>query len=232
MGCCNEKVHKKEISSLIICEEEELIKDLEKELPFTKVWVDEVAGLFLQYKHKTMMNGQEAHHVLTNMGFNEERLSDPDSFVYFFMKSLKNERGLYSIQKVFVTALLLSSGKSEEKALMLFDIFDSSGMQVLTRAEFAGLVVAVFNVAVLNVPETVVNELDQSDNNGRMKKERFVVHWKRMEARKTYFINRILEKVLGEENSITRKKFATKVVEDPVVGSLIWSYLIRLILLE
>lgn len=232
MGCCNEKAHKKEFSSIVLCEEEEMIKNFEKELPFTRVWVDEVAGLYLQYKSKIMMNGQEAHHVLTSMGFNEEGLSDPDSLVYFFMKSLRNERGLYSIQKVFVTALLLSSGKSEEKAMMLFDMFDCSGIQALTRNELTSLIIAVFDVAVMSVPEVVVNQLLQCDDNGRMNKERFLIHWKRMEVRKTYFLNKILEKVLGEEKSVTRKKFVTKVVEDPVVGSLIWSYLIRLILLE
>lgn len=232
MGCCNEKTQKRENCSFVLCEEEEIIKDTERELPLTKISVSEVAESFDQYKNKTMMNPQEAHHMLISFGFSEERLSDPDSLVYFFMKSLKNERGLYSVQKFFVTALLLSSGKSDEKATMLFDIFDSSGTEVITKDEFVNLVNMVFEVAVLNVPEIVVNELMQSDNNGKMNEERFRTHWNRMEVRKSYYINRIIEKVLGEENAITKKKFVTKVVEDTVVGSLIWSYLIRHILLE
>lgn len=234
MGCCNEKTIKKDtLSSFVICDEEEFLKDFEKRIPLASQSMEGLVDTLRQFQHLQVLNRLQLNYILKSLGFDSESISDPDSYVYRLIAGLKTESNLYSKEKVFGTSVILASGKSIEKASILFEIFDKSKNQTMERNDLRKMIQEIFKIAAIDLPSIALAECFENHNyEVNVNKEKIMKHLVFLRERQEFFVNRMINRVLEGEDLITQKRFVSKVVSDPVVESLVWSYMIRLALLE
>ena len=221
------------MSSFVICDEEEFLKDFEKRIPLAAQSTESLVASLREFKHLQLLNRLQLNHILKALGFSSESISDPDSYVYRLIAGLKTESKLYSKEKVFATSLILVSGKTIEKASILFEVFDKSKNQTMERNDLKKMIQEIFKIAAVDLPSIALAECFENHNyEVRVNKEKIMSHLMFLRERQEFFVNRMANRVLEGEDSVTQKRFVSKVVSDPVVESLVWSYMIRLALLD
>lgn len=233
MGCCNEKTTGKVSGStqLIVSEEEELIKECEKSIPFTNTHISKILLVFSPHKNKEHWHKPLLDSLLLDLGFSEQSLKDPDCYEYKFIKTLQNQKRLYSYHTILLSALLLAPGNSIEKSRALFELYDKDKQDKLDNSEVQNMISEIINFSVKVIPMIAVNDEDESQDKGlssvKVKKHLIV-----MLRKENQLVSRLTNVLMQGSRHISRSDFIARVTEEPFLQALLWSYLIRLALLE
>jgi hypothetical protein len=114
---------------------------------------------------------------------------------------------------------------------VLFELYDKDKQDKLDNSEVQKMISEIINFSVKVIPMIAVNDEDESQDKGlssvKVKKHLIV-----MSRKENQLISRLTNVLMQGSRHISRSDFIARVTEEPFLQALLWSYLIRLALLE
>lgn len=233
MGCCNDKTLKSVTrnSQLINSPEEDCIVSNEKLLRFTNVSISKVITQIKKYENQGILSPVLLKGAFNDLDFEENTFSDPESPDFKFIQQLQNPKKIFDVTTVVLSGILLGSANKKDKATYLFKLYDKLETCKLMRSEISEMLKEIMDLAVKKIPLIVVDDSEEPAKN-TLSTEQVQKHISSLEENVERFTNRLMNRLLESNSSITMDKFIEKLCDDPILESILWSYQIRLMLLE
>ena len=233
MGCCNDKTinHMNKTNQVIVSEEEDIIKEQENIIPFSKVNIIKIEKVLIKYESAGCLSSVLLKSALSKLQFEENDFTDPDSTTYKFIMQLRGKNKLYSIDTILLSGVVLGSGNINEKATVLFNLYDKDKAKVLEKTNINCMIKDVINFSVKKIPIIAIDNNEEPAPN-TLKSDRINKHINSLWEKRESYIAKIQNLLLGNKINITLDEFIDKISEDIFLQTLLWSYQIRLTLLE
>ena len=235
MGCCATKrsvpviLPKFELPS-----QEKVIANCEKLIPFSQKNSSEVEVALKANGTNGKLSVPQLKKTLGKLELDPTVFTDPDTQVFKFLTSMKNENKLYDLPKLSLCAILLGQGDTDEKAKILFEHFDEDASQKLEKNELVAMLEEMVDISVHKIPILALKiEGDTVDPEfPKITQEEIDGYVHHLLKAKHQFIDKVILKLLEGSDGIAIDDFVSKVKNDSYLARLVWSANIRVTLYE
>ena len=216
MGCCACQ-SAREVSGLLVPDQEIVITELEHEHPFSQLAVHELMARLAEYGMQGGLNRNQFLSLWAKLGLAASLFED--SRLSYYLEALKHPSGEVDVKQLLLTGLLLSHGQFESKLSWLMRIYNvqrvgSKGViRILKDLVYAATVILP-SLAKEDLP---LGSLD--------------FYLARLRTAEGLFISSILNG-LGPGKEVTASAFAQLLRETPNLHKLFWSNGVRMLLIE
>ncbi|OMJ92815.1 hypothetical protein SteCoe_4357 [Stentor coeruleus] len=233
MGCCSEKMNavKNKYNQLALSEEETVITMKEKCLPFSTTRLENLKSVILKNSTSGIMSIAQLRKAMTELDFDIEIFTTPEEHIQNLLRLLQNSKRLYDVKTVMLFGVLLCTGTNEEKAEILFDIYDINGTHCLQEAEINEMLSELIEISVNKIPRIAVDNSSEPEK-FTMPEYRILEYTECLLNKKDNLIARLNNLIFAEGKIMRRENFIKRVSEDPFLGTILWSFHIRLALVD
>ena len=228
MGCCNERLtcEKNKSIELTSCSEENIIRIKEKSLPLSLINAEDAISIIRKYQFEGFLSSAQLRQCFIELNFEVAGFSDCERQEFKLMAALQTSK-LHEFQIVSVCGLLLGEGKCLDKAKALFSIYDTEDSNSLGSETVKRMVEDLLDVSTNRIPLIAAddNEAPAAFTLPSSKVEAYVTS---LSANKGWFTRKVLSELLENESSINLEQFLKKMTNSRLLGSMLWSYQIRL----
>lgn len=233
MGCCSEKMNavKNKYNQLALSEEETVITMKEKCLPFSTTRLENLKSVILNNSSSGIMSIAQLRKAMTELDFDIEIFTTPEEHIQNLLRLLQNSKRLYDVKTVMLFGVLLCSGTAEEKAEILFDIYDINGTHCLQEAEINEMLSELIDISVDKIPRIAIDNNSEPEK-FTMPEYRILEYTECLLNKKGNLITRLSNVIFAEGKIMRREHFIKRVSEDPFLETILWSFHIRLALVD
>lgn len=135
MGCCESQ-----FCSRAISKEEMLLEAAERILGLSNISSSEFITTVLQYSRDQYISIGNLNHCFKILNLDTSCFDNPKSLKHWFYRNFYKENSGYSINALVLIGIYLCKGEINEKAQLLFEIYDEKQIKLISYAEFHRLI--------------------------------------------------------------------------------------------
>lgn len=232
MGCCSEKMNavKNKFHQLALSEEETVITMKEKSLPFSSVRLQELSDAILKNSSNGMLSIAQLRKAMTELNIEVEIFTSPEEHILCLLKLLQNSKRLYDVKTVIMFGVLLSAGIPEEKAGILFDLCNTRN-HYLQEGDFKDMLSELIDISVVKIPRIAINSSSEVEG-FTIPEDRLLQYTGCLLKNKASMISRVASVLFAEQKTMEKGEFINRISNDSFLETILWSFQIRLALID
>lgn len=236
MGCCQSqnRTAPKAKSTIELPRQEVIIERGEASIPFSQKSAKELDTTFKAHGTSGRMSVPQLKKALGVLELDPQVFTDPDTQVYKFLDKLKNEKKLYDIQKLSLCSILLGTDDSKTKSRILFNHFDTDNSEKFDKTELKHMLNEMLEISLKLIPMISLKIEDDATQKPEdvLTEEEMKEYIDGLRRYSDTFVDLLLEKLLGDAESLSSDEFVNKVAGDKLLQRMLRSADIRVSLYE
>jgi Ca2+-binding EF-hand superfamily protein len=233
MGCCSEKMNavKNKFHQLALSEEETVITMKEKSLPFSSVRLQDLSDAILINSSNGMLSIAQLRKAMTELNIEVEIFTSPEEHIQCLLKLLQNSKRLYDVKTVIMFGVLLSAGISEEKAGILFDLCNTNNNHYIQEGDFKDMLSELIDISVVKIPRIAISSNAEAEG-FTIPEDRLLQYTSCLQKNKAPMISRVTSVLFAERKTMQKEEFVNRISNDSFLETILWSFQIRLALID
>jgi hypothetical protein len=233
MGCCSEKMiaAKNKYNQLALSEEETIITMREKSIPFSMIKLTDLDLTMKQHNYTSLLSINNLRQVLSDLSIDLEIFTSPEDPIHILLKIMQNPQRLYDYKTVILFGVVLGIGTPKEKALILYKLYDKTDSGRISEASLIEMLNDIINVSVTQIPKIAIDN-SETPENFTISEKKLNEYLRNLLAKKKIFTSRALNLLVGGKSYISQGDFMKILSESSYLESLLWSFQLRLAMLD
>ena len=166
MGCCSGDMNfmRQTLTHLISPEIENMIGEKEKLIKFSSLKVKLIESKLKINSFEGMLSSPQLRKCLSDLKFDIKVNKSIENHNARLLRFLQNEKKLYNFGIVMLCGLLLGKGKPNEKASILFDIYDPEKKSSVTKETAEIIMDDIIMMAAKKIPMITADDNEESES--------------------------------------------------------------------
>lgn len=233
MGCCSEKMKsvKNKFKQIALSKEETIITMKEKLLPFSAVNIQELDTVIRNNSSNGVLSIAQLRKAMTELNFDIETFTLPQDHIQILLKLLQNSERLYDVKTVMLFGVLLCAGEPLDKSQILYNLYDVNNTNCLQEAETRQIISELIDISVDKIPRVAVDNGAEPEN-FTISEGNLLEYTNSLLVKKDEFISQIIDVLFAGRKIMRKTEFIKCISDDHFLQTILWSFQIRLALVN
>lgn len=211
----------------VLSSQETIIVNKEHIIPFPRSSARAINATISKYSKHGKLSRQEFLRAHDELGMSlKSEMEDPGSAIYRFYSNVR-EGNLFDVKSLILAGILLGSGSKQEKAEVLFNLYNDDHDQDFERDEVYRMLQQIVDMSAEYLPLLAIGE-----EQGCLSEDQYTDISTKMLDNKEPLVAYLHDHILEKQPGIKSPEFINKISNDPELGEILFSSGVRSLLMK